>query len=394
MRPIAEFATTAAGGTPKAKTPEFYGGDIPWLKIGDLTDGEVSQSSERITQAGLDASSAKWIEPGAVLVAMYGSIGKLGLLRIRATTNQAICAITPSPDIATPEWVYWALRADRSRLDEIGRGGTQRNISQGDLRQWEIPIPSLDKQHAIVEAIEAAFARIDEIEAELDQVDLLRLQARRSALRRAFRAEGIKSSSTPASQWVTSELGEIADCVLGKMLDKAKNVGELRPYLGNVNVRWGSFDLGSLKEMRIRTEEIDRYAVRDGDLVVCEGGEPGRCAVWRGGDGVFLQKALHRVRPYQNASADYLALYLEAFVDSSEFEGFLTGTTIRHLPGQALRKIPVPMPSLAEQEEIVTAIRDAFRGIDEMGESAAEIRAECLRLRASTLHAAFSGKLV
>jgi type I restriction enzyme S subunit len=111
--------------------------------------------------------------------------------------------------------------------------------------------------------------------------------------------------------WTEQALGSVADCRLGKMLDAEKNQGELRPYLRNTNVQWGTIDLSDVKEMRIIDDERDRYAVLPGDLLVCEGGEPGRCAVWRDDRGVYIQKALHRVRPLNGTSVEYLRWFLQ-----------------------------------------------------------------------------------
>ena len=88
------------------------------------------------------------------------------------------------------------------------------------------------------------------------------------------------------------------------MLDKRKNVGALRPYLRNVNVRWFGFDLSDLKEMRLMDSEVKEYSVQRGDLLICEGGEPGRCAVWDAEESLIFQKALHRARPFSNISPD------------------------------------------------------------------------------------------
>src|SRR5690348_12494404 len=96
--------------------------------------------------------------------------------------------------------------------------------------------------------------------------------------------------------WVAARMGQIADVQLGKMLDKQKNKGQARRYLRNINVRWGSFDLSDLAEMRMSDDETQMFDVRDGDLMVCEGGEPGRAAVWKLGDkDLAFQKALMRV---------------------------------------------------------------------------------------------------
>jgi type I restriction enzyme S subunit len=108
--------------------------------------------------------------------------------------------------------------------------------------------------------------------------------------------------------WERRRLTDVAELSLGKMLDQKKNRGTLRPYLANINVRWGAFDLANLREMRFEPHESERYGVRDGDIVMCEGGEPGRCAIWREQvPDVMIQKALHRIRP--KAGLDHRFLF-------------------------------------------------------------------------------------
>ena len=102
-------------------------------------------------------------------------------------------------------------------------------------------------------------------------------------------------------------LGDIADLSLGKMLDAVKNRGQPREYLSNIDVRWGSFDLDHLKQMRFEDCELEKFGLRLGDIVMCEGGEPGRCAIWKNErPGMMIQKALHRIRPHDSVCGEYL----------------------------------------------------------------------------------------
>jgi type I restriction enzyme S subunit len=153
--------------------------------------------------------------------------------------------------------------------------------------------------------------------------------------------------------WPQQALEEVADFCLGKMLDQKKNRGELLPYLANVNVRWGDFDLGDLREMRFEAGEMDRYGLKFGDIVMCEGGEPGRCAIWKEQmPGMMIQKALHRIRPGPGLDRRFLYYSFLSKGRTGEFTGLFTGATIKHLPREKLAKVRVPVPPIATQERI------------------------------------------
>ena len=171
-------------------------------------------------------------------------------------------------------------------------------------------------------------------------------------------------SDLPAG-WEWTTIGEVAATSLGKMLDKKQATGtHPTPYLRNINVRWGSFDLADLAEMDIRPDELDRVLARSGDVIVCEGGEPGRAAVWTGPGTIALQKALHRIQPTEAIMPAYLALLLQHLAMSRKLEPFFTGTTIKHLPQEKLRLVGVPLPARVEQERIVAAIEEHLSGLD------------------------------
>lgn len=153
--------------------------------------------------------------------------------------------------------------------------------------------------------------------------------------------------------WSSQPLSKIADFTLGKMLDQSKNRGEPMPYLANVNVRWGDFDLTDLRVMRFESHEIDRYALRPGDIVMCEGGEPGRCALWRGErESMMIQKALHRIRPHDCLNSAFLYYSLLNFGMQNGFAAYITGATIKHLPREQLAKLVIQFPDLSEQRSI------------------------------------------
>ena len=154
-------------------------------------------------------------------------------------------------------------------------------------------------------------------------------------------------------RWNKAVLGEVTDSCLGKMLDQEKNRGTYQPYLANLNVRWGSFDLDELPEMRFGDDEQERYGLEYGDLVLCEGGEPGRCALWKNAiPNMKIQKALHRVRTHDCLDNRYLYYWFLLAGKTGELDQYFTGATIKHMPGQKLKSIVIDMPPLDTQRRI------------------------------------------
>jgi type I restriction enzyme, S subunit len=186
------------------------------------------------------------------------------------------------------------------------------------------------------------------------------------------------------------------ESVLGKMLDNAKNRGEPKPYLRNINVRWGRFDLSDLLNIRIEQSEIGRYRAEAGDLIICEGGEPGRCAVWPTNEHreVFLQKALHRVRFTDCVSPYFVQLLMSLTASTKRLEKYFTGTTIKHLTGTGLSGVPIPLCSLPEQQEIVRLLDEQFTVIEQNEREIDAALKRSAAMRQSILKKAFTGQLV
>ena len=199
--------------------------------------------------------------------------------------------------------------------------------------------------------------------------------------------------------WAWERLAGVASIQLGKMLDKQKNEGEPVTYLGNANVQWGEFDLANIKTMRMNEADRAKFALANGDLIVCEGGVPGRCAIWTSNKTMYYQKALHRVRCDKRLLLNtYCELYIRLIVQSHIWDGCFTGTTIKHLPAQTLSSWVLPVPPLAEQRRIVERVNQLMPLVEEYGdlEDAREELDVALpgRLRKSVLQMAVQGKLV
>lgn len=192
--------------------------------------------------------------------------------------------------------------------------------------------------------------------------------------------------------WPRKRISEIARHSLGKMLDKAKNKGEPQPYLRNLNVRWFDFDLSDVLEMRFLPEEADKYTAVRGDVLVCEGGYPGRAAIWDQEEPIYFQKALHRVRFYEPERNKWFLYYLH-FCD---LDGTLThhfnGAGIQHFTGEALARFELPCPPIPEQQRIVAILDEAFDGIATARANAEQNLRNARALFESHLQTVFSQK--
>lgn len=167
--------------------------------------------------------------------------------------------------------------------------------------------------------------------------------------------------------WTWLRFAGVGEQRLGKMLDAQKNRGDAKPYLRNTNVQWMRFGLDDVKEMRVEGREEEELRLKHGDLLICEGGEPGRCAIWR--DEVpemYFQKALHRIRPCDAVLSEFLALNLQIDCQNGVLASYFTGATIKHLTGRSLSTYPIPIPPLAEQHRIVAKVDELMALVDHL----------------------------
>ncbi len=194
--------------------------------------------------------------------------------------------------------------------------------------------------------------------------------------------------------WSVRTAGEVAEIKLGKMLDRAKHTsGKSLPYLRNINVRWGNFKTDDLLEMFFDADEIERYSILPGDLVVCEGGEPGRAAIWREKRPAMFQKALHRVRPGPSVTAEWFLICLRFYGTSGKINDFVSGSTIKHLTRDAFTRLPIAIPPLPEQRRIVARLEALEERSRRARDKLAEVPAQLAQARQSLLAAAFRGDL-
>ena len=226
-----------------------------------------------------------------------------------------------------------------------------------------IPLPPLEEQKRIVARLEELLALEREIAADGAALDDLVSAARRKILDLAVSGKLVPRQG----EWRRVRLGDVADVQLGKMLDKAKNIGHPFKYLANVNVRWRGFDLSDLKETLFDEKDVRKFSLCKGDLLMCEGGVPGRCAVWEEENSdIKYQKAIHRIRSEDCLSPYFLQIYFEAISDKASFTQRFTGSTIHHLPREVLVATVIPLPPLAEQKAIVKRVDELMALLDAM----------------------------
>ena len=157
--------------------------------------------------------------------------------------------------------------------------------------------------------------------------------------------------------WQLCHIQDIASVELGKTLDRLKNSGEEKPYLCALNVKWDSFDLSTVKTIRIASSEKERYAVKPGDLLVCEGGDVGRSAIWTEHIEMYYQNALHRIRfKSQDICQEFFLYVLRNYKDRGIIDDVCKGVTIKHFTGQVFKTLDLPIPPLKEQKRIVDCV--------------------------------------
>ena len=297
---------------------------------------------------------------------------------------------------------YWEQITDKS----VGVG--QPNCNGTSLKELFIPIPPFSEQNRIVPSALSTLEYVTNI--ELDKASLLetvtsikfkildlaiqgnlvpqnpddepasvlleRIRAEKEELIKAGKIKRDKKESVifkgddnsyyddVPDNWAECSILSIAEVELGKTLDKAKNTGTYYPYLRSVNIKWDDVDLTDVKEMKFEENELTRYSIKKNDLLICEGGDVGRCCIWNSEQDIYYQNALHRVRFYGNCHPKYF-LYIMMYLESIGYlKRISNGVTIKHLTKNVLASIPFLLPPLAEQQRIVEAIEDIFSKLD------------------------------
>ena len=386
---LGQLFRVVAGGTPARSNPEYWEGDIPWVKIYEMLQDVVESTEESITPKGLDNSSAKLLPKGTLLLSIFATVGRTAILGLPATTNQAIVGLIPTTNEIHIRYVRHFLDSAIVQLSAQGRGVAQNNINSTILKALEIPIPHKNGKPDLAEQ--------KRIAAILDKADAIR-RKRRQALQltddflRSLFLDMFGDPVTNPKGWEVAELGSIAQSRLGKMLDTKKQTGNSScPYLANINVQWGRFVFEELRQMDFSEADKEEFKLINGDVLVCEGGEVGRSAIWRNQKAnVFFQKALHRIRLDQNkVLPEYFLYYMWFMSKHNGFKDYTTSATIAHLTGVKLKTLSVPIPDLNLQK----IFQQIHYKLNKINKALDKCAAESKNLFASLQQRAFKGEL-
>ncbi len=332
------------------------GRQVPYLRNQNVQWGRFDLSDVASMEL-LDEELERFaVLPGDLLVCEGGEVGRSALWpgsEGYVAYQKALHRVRPRDELDSRYLRYWlAGAAGAGVLARHSTGSTIKHLPQAALRELRLPLPPRDEQRRMVAVLDDHLSRLEAAQGYLSSSERRLRLLKRAMLQREF--HDLRAAETP-----TVKLGDIAGTALGKMLDATRASGEPTRYLRNSNVRCGHIDLDDVATVPLDAGERQRFALAPGDLLVCEGGEPGRCAVWQGSDGLMTyQKALHRVRVHSGVEVELAAAALQEFVQSPRAARVLTGTTIKHLPQERLRRIELPLPDRAEQQRIVAAMKE------------------------------------
>ena len=391
---LGEIALMTSGGTPSKKNPEYYEkGTIPWVRSGELENGAICDTEIKITQVGLDNSSAKIFPKGTLLIALYGAtIGKLAWLDIEACTNQAVCGIFENEKVSL-KYLYYYLLLHRPDLIKQGIGGAQANISQTILKKLMVSYP-VDRREQM-----RIVARIEELFSELDNgVETLRKTKQQLAV---YRQAVISAAFPEMTEENTVRLDEIADISGGitKGRDLSKQETVHLPYLRVANVQNGYLDLSQMKTIELKVSEKEKYLLRSGDVLYTEGGDRdklGRGTVWND----EIPNCVHQNHVFKarldlkKANPRYVAYWsMSAFARNYFYNKGKQSVNLASINKTVLSALTLPLPSLPEQEATLREIESRLSVCDSIEKTVDTALQQAEAMRQSILKKAFEGRL-
>ena len=373
---LGKIGNWQSGATPSRLRKDYYGGNIPWLKTGDLNDGYISDIPEYITETALKETSVKLNPKDSVLIAMYGAtIGKVGILSFPATTNQACCACTDY--LVKKMYLFYFLLANREKFIAMGGGGAQPNISKEKIVSTLIPLPPKQEQSRIVEGIEHWLSLVDCIEKNKDNLQRTIKEAKSKILTLAFHGKLVPQDPTdePASELlkrinpkaeITCDNGHYQKLPEGWVITPMQTLcalvdGEKQNGIERINL-----DVKYLRgERKAKVLTSGKYTAANTLLILVDGensGEVFRAPVDGYQGSTFKQLSIHE-EMYTDYVLQVINLHRKTLRENK------VGSAIPHLNKKLFKAINVPIPPYEEQKRIVNAINQTFTILDKIAEN-------------------------
>ena len=370
------IGTWQSGGTPSRSNKSYYGGNIPWLKTGDLNDGYITHIPEFITEEAVVNSSAKLNPVGSVLIAMYGAtIGKLGILTFPATTNQACCACIEY-DAIDPMFLFYFLLSQRTAFIAKGGGGAQPNISKEIIVKTYIPLPPFLEQQRIVAEIERWFSLIDIIENGKNDLQNIIKQTKNKILDLAIHGKLVSQdpNDDPAIELLKRINPGFTPCDNGHytQLPEGWTVAPMQVLCSLVDgdkqngIERTNLDVKYLRgERDAKTLTSGKYVTANSLLILVDGENSGE--VFRTPIDGYQGSTFKQLLINENMNEEYVLQIIN--LHRKVLRESKVGSAIPHLNKKLFKAIEVPIPSYKEQQRIVMAINIAFKQLDLITES-------------------------
>jgi type I restriction enzyme, S subunit len=389
--------------------------DDTWvLELEDIEKESSRIISRKTAKERPFKSTKNRFEKGSVL---YGKLRPY-LNKVVVADTDGVCTteiipLDSEPFVVNRYLFHWLKTRDfLNYVNEVSYGVNMPRLGTKDGVAAPFMLAPLAEQKVIADKLDTLLTRVENAKARLERVPQILKRFRQSVLAAAVSGRLTEEWRTNSDTyvhassdawkwppvpgiWEVKLYPELVESRLGKMLDKAKNSGLPTKYLGNINVRWFDFKLSEVQEILVSEAERTELAIRPGDVLICEGGEPGRCAVWDGRveERIVFQKALHRARVSEALIPEWLAMNLKHDADNLILEQLFSGTTIKHLTGKALKRYPVRLPPKDEQTEIARRVEQLFAHAERIEQHVNNALARVNNLTQSILAKAFRGEL-
>lgn len=364
---LSALTKSYAGGTPDRSKSDYFEGDIPWVKSGEVNFRKITKTEERISEIALSKSSAKLAESGSVLVAMYGATaGKVARLKIDAAINQAVLSIRSIGGAIDNDFLFWVMESSTEKLLSMCQGAAQPNLSKGLIDGLEVATPPLPEQQKIAAILTAVDDKLDVIARQIEATKTLKQGLMQTLFTRGVGTQDTDGRWVPHAEFKESELGEIpAGWTLMPLEELAiENItyGVVQPgesVEGGIPLVRGGDIKGGRIAANLRTisteisNQFKRTILKGGELLVSLVGYPGETAVVPSQlAGANIARQAGMIRTGSVSTSEFIHYYLSSPVGKSFLLVGMIGSAQQVINLKALREVLIPLPSVAERVRI------------------------------------------